>query len=185
MGMPLADQMQAGRVLLQQIDPAELSPGEFVHLVRAVVEPEAGQRAKVVVLDSLNGYLHAMPQEHFLTLQLHELLTYLGQIGVVTFLVVAQRGLVGVGMESIVDATYLADIEIVLRFFEAGGRLRRAISVPKKRSGPHEDTIRELRLTGHGIEIGPPLEDFDGVLTGVPTAGGVPGSRPRVCDERA
>jgi circadian clock protein KaiC len=125
--------------------------------------------ARVVVVDSLNGYLNAMPEEKFLTAQLHELLAYLGQNGVVTLLTVTQSGMVGSNMVSPVDTTYLADNVILFRFFEALGEVRRAISVVKKRSGKHERTIRELEISERGIEIGEPLSNFQGVLTGVPT----------------
>lgn len=169
LGMPVQDEVSAGRLLIQQIDPAELAPGEFAHRVQAVVNPPEGQGATVVVIDSLNGYLNAMPEENFLITQLHELLTYLAQQGVVTLLVVAQHGLLGDGMNTPVDASYLADAVIVLRYFEAGGRVRKAISVMKKRSGPHEDTIRELQIGAHGIRLSPPLKEFHGILTGIPS----------------
>jgi circadian clock protein KaiC len=143
-----------------------MSPGEFAHTVRNSVEQDG---AKVVVIDSLNGYMQSMPNERFLTIQLHELLTYLGQQGVVTFLVVAQHGLLGSAMQAPVDASYLADSVILLRFFEAAGKLRRAISVVKKRSGAHEDTLREMRMGPKGIAIGKALENFHGVLTGTPS----------------
>jgi len=132
---------------------------------RVAVEREA---ARVVVIDSLNGYLNAMPEERFLTIQLHEVLTYLGQQGAVTLMVVAQRGLLGSGMQTPVDASYLADTVIALRYFEAGGQLRRAISVVKKRSGAHEDTLREMRLSHGGVALGEPLHDFHGVMSGIP-----------------
>ena len=122
----------------------------------------------MIIIDSLNGYLNAMPEEKFLTAQLHELLSYLGQQGVVTMMTVTQAGMVG-NMASPVDTTYLADNVILFRFFEAAGDVRRAISVVKKRSGNHERTIRELDLDERGIDIGEPLTDFHGVLTGVPT----------------
>jgi circadian clock protein KaiC len=122
----------------------------------------------VVVIDSLNGYLNAMPEERFLTIQLHELLTYLSQQGVVTLMVVAQQGLIGSAMQAPVDASYLADSVIVLRYFEAAGQLRRALSVVKKRSGAHEDTLREMRLGKGGLWVGEPLRDFHGVLSGIP-----------------
>ncbi len=166
LGMDLKGHMDAGRVGVQQVDPGELSPGEFADAVRRAVERDG---ARVVVIDSLNGYLQAMPEERFLTIQLHELLTYLGQQGVVTLLVVAQHGLLGTGMQTPVDASYLADAVILLRYFEAGGRLRRAISVVKKRSGPHEATLREMALGPTGLWVGEPLTDFHGVLTGTPT----------------
>jgi circadian clock protein KaiC len=142
-----------------------MSPGEFAHRVRQSTEEDG---ARVVVIDSLNGYMNAMPEERFLTIQLHELLTYLGQQGVVTFLVVAQHGLVGNNMLSPVDASYLADSVVLLRYFEARGKIRRAISVIKKRSSAHEDTLREMRMGPDGIWVGEPLEDFHGVLTGLP-----------------
>jgi circadian clock protein KaiC len=150
---------------LRQIDPAELSPGEFTHIVRAAVEKE---NARFVIIDSLNGYLNAMPEERYLTIQLHEMLSYLGQQGVVTLMVMAQRGLLGAGMQTPVDASYLADTVVALRYFEARGALRRAISVVKKRSGMHEDTLRELRLTRGGVALGEPLHDFHGVMSGIP-----------------
>jgi circadian clock protein KaiC len=167
LGIDLAPHLESGRLTAQPVDPAELSPGEFAHAVRAAVEPPGGgPGARVVVIDSLNGYLQAMPEERFLTAQLHELLNYLGHRGVVTFLVLAQHGMVG-PMESEVDTTYLADTVILLRYFEARGEVRQALSVVKKRTGRHERTIRELRLDG-GIRVGEPLRDFQGVLTGVP-----------------
>jgi circadian clock protein KaiC len=166
LGMDLKPHVEAGLIRIQQVDPAELSPGEFAYIVRRAVEQD---QARVVVIDSLNGYLQAMPNERFLTIQLHELLTYLGQQGVVTLLVVAQHGLLGAGMHSPVDASYLADAVVLLRFFEAAGKLRRCISVVKKRSSAHEETLRELRLGPEGLWVGRPLDNFHGVLTGTPT----------------
>ena len=166
LGLDLGSHLAAGRLTIRQVDPGELSPGEFVHLVRAEVE-EGG--ASMVMIDSLNGYLNAMPEVRFLSLQLHELLTYLGQRGVTTLLVVAQHGLVGSSMVTPIDASYLADSVILLRFFEAAGQVRQAISVLKKRSGAHERSIRELRFGKGGIVVGEPLEEFQGVLTGVPS----------------
>ena len=154
-----------GRIAVNQIDPAEMAPGEFVSLARAAVEE---QNAQVVVVDSLNGYMNAMPQEQFLVLQLHELLTYLGQRGVVTILIVAQHGVVGGSMNTPVDISYLADTVLLFRHFESGGRLRKALSVLKKRTGGHENTIRELVIGPVGIQVGPALVDFHGVLTGIP-----------------
>jgi circadian clock protein KaiC len=151
---------------LQQIDPAELSPGEFAHFVRRAVDQ---QKARVVVIDSLNGYLQAMPDERFLTVQMHELLTYLNQQGVVTILVLAQHGFMGHNMGTPVDVSYLADTVLMLRFFEAAGEMRRALSVVKKRTGYHENSIREMRMSSGGISVGEPLRNFQGVLTGVPT----------------
>jgi circadian clock protein KaiC len=166
LGLDLRAQADAGRVHVRQIDPAEMSPGEFAHLVRKAVED---RQVRLVVLDSLNGYLNAMPEDRFLAAHLHELLTYLGQRGVVTLLIVAQHGLVGSGMETPVDVSYLADTVILLRYFEAAGAVRQAISVLKKRSGGHERTIREFRLGPRGVQVGAPLKEFHGVLTGVPT----------------
>lgn len=166
--MDLRPHLESGLCTIQQVDPAELSPGELMHCVRMAAEGRDGHPpAKVVVIDSLNGYLQAMPEERFLTAQLHELLTYLGHKGIVTFLVMAQHGLLG-QMQSPLDTTYLADTVILLRFFEFGGEIRQAISVIKRRSGKHERTIRELKLD-EGIQVGAPLLDFQGVLTGVPT----------------
>jgi len=151
---------------VQQIDPAEMSPGQFGHAVRCAVEQ--GQ-ARVVIIDSLTGYLNSMPEERFLLNQLHELLSFLGQHGVVTLLVATQHGLIGTAMAAPVDVSYLADGVILLRYFESGGRVRNAISVVKKRGGAHERTLREFALSSKGgIEIGPPLKDFHGILTGVP-----------------
>ncbi len=165
LGADLTDHVQKGLVQLRQVDPAELSPGEFICKVRESVEKTD---TRIVVIDSLNGYLNSMPEERFLLIQLHELFTYLSQRGVLTFLVMAQHGLVGT-MESPVDATYLADSVILLRFFESRGEVRQALSVLKKRTGGHEHTIRELRLTSEGIRVGPPLSEFQGVLAGIPT----------------
>jgi circadian clock protein KaiC len=171
LGMDLAAQVESGRVVIKQVDPAELSPGEFVHTVRRQVEE---RNCRLVVIDSLNGYMNAMPEERFLTIQMHELLTYLGQKGVTTILVVAQHGLVGGKMESPVDVSYLADSVILTRYFELKGRVRKAISVVKKRSGAHEETIRELSVGTNGIRVGKPLEDLRGVMTGVPVYEGQP-----------
>ena len=128
---------------VQQVDPAELSPGEFAHAIRRAVEQHG---ASIVVIDSLNGYLNAMPEERFLIIQLHELLTYLGQAGVATILIGAHQGLIGGQMITPVDASYLADAVILMRYFETKGEVRQAISVVKKRGGAHERTIREFRL---------------------------------------
>jgi circadian clock protein KaiC len=169
LGMDLSGFIESGHIAIQPIDTAELSPGEFAHHVRRAAEGVGGKSGvKVVIIDSLNGYLNAMPEERFLTAQLHELLTYLGHKGVVTFLLVAQHGLVG-QMQTPVDTTYLADTVILFRYFEAMGEVRQALSVVKKRSGKHERTIRELSLGTAGIKIGKPLRDFHGVLSGTPT----------------
>ncbi len=165
LGVKLTQGTRGGEVRVQQIDPAELSPGEFASLVREAVERD---QARVVVIDSLNGYLHAMPEEQFLTAQLHELLTYLGRKGVTTLMVIAQHGLVGTTMTSPVDTSYLADSVVLLRYFEYAGKVKKAISVVKKRSGPHEESIRELRFDDSGIHLSEPLSRFRGVLTGIP-----------------
>jgi circadian clock protein KaiC len=165
LGIDLRKPIEEGRVTIQQVDPAELSPGEFAHAIRRSVER---QRAAVVVIDSLNGYLNAMPEERFLIIQLHELLTYLGQAGVATILIGAHQGLIGSQMITPVDASYLADAVILMRYFETKGEVRQAISVVKKRGGAHERTIREFRLETGRISVGQPLSDFRGVLTGVP-----------------
>lgn len=166
LGIDLPPHLESGRVTIQQIDPAELSPGEFAHAVRHAVEKK---HAKIVVIDSLNGYLAAMPNEKFLVVQLHELLTYLGQCGVATLLVGAHQGLIGTQMNSPVDASYLADAVLLLRYFEDRGRIRQAISVIKKRGGEHERTIREFNLQDGRVHIGDPLHGFRGVLSGIPT----------------
>ncbi len=166
MGLDLRPQLEAGTVRLQQVDAGELSPGEFAHIVREAVGKGG---AKVVVIDSLTGYLNAMPQETLLVAQLHELLTYLSWKGVLTFLIMAERGVLGSGELEPLDISYLADTVLLLRHFEAEGHLRLAVSVIKKRYGPHEDTIRELRITPAGIQVGDPITMFSGVLTGTPT----------------
>jgi circadian clock protein KaiC len=149
----------------QQVDPAEMSPGAFAHEVRRAVE--AG--AEVVVMDSLNGYINAMPEERFLTTHLHELFAYLNQKGVVTIIVVAQHGMVvGAGANSEMDVSYLADTVLLFRYFEANGEVAQALSVFKKRTGPHERTIRELRIDSDGVHVGEPLRQFRGIMTGVP-----------------
>ncbi|HYE06026.1 MAG TPA: ATPase domain-containing protein [Planctomycetota bacterium] len=163
--VPLAKHIDAGRIHLQQIDPAELSPGQFAHLVRESVEVKG---ASVVVIDSLNGYLTAMAESRQLALQLHELLAYLSQLGVVTVLTLAQHGMVG-AMQTPIDVTYIADTVFLLRYFEHAGQVKRAISAVKKRSGGHEREIREYRIGDTGIDLGEPLREFHGVLTGVPT----------------
>ncbi len=171
LGMPIEAPIAAGLLTVQPVDPAELSPGEFVHAVRRVVEPDGGAPgARVVIIDSLNGYLNAMPEERFLTIQLHELLTYLGHQGVVTFLIVAQHGILGAAMQTSLDMSHLADSVVLFRYFESRGEVRQAISVVKKRSGAHERTIREYAMGPRGIRIGEPLREFHGILTGTPMA---------------
>ncbi len=163
MGNGLSAAAKDGRLLLRQVDSAELSPGEFAHAIRGAVD--AG--AKLVIIDSLNGYLNAMPEERFLLIQLHEILTYLAQKGVATLLVVTQHGLVGT-MQTPIDVTYVADTVILMRLYETDSALHRAISVTKKRTGPHEQTIRELQLTKDGVRLGASLRNLHGIMTGVP-----------------
>jgi circadian clock protein KaiC len=164
LGIDVDALIQTGRLLIRQVDAAELSPGEFAHAVRRMVEEH---NAAIVVIDSLNGYLNAMASEKLLVLHLHELLTCLGQLGVTTLLILAQHGFSGGQMQVPVDASYLADTVLLLRYFEAQGTVRQAVSVIKKRTGKHERTIRELRID-NGLHIGEPLESFQGVLTGNP-----------------
>ncbi|HET7626087.1 MAG TPA: ATPase domain-containing protein [Verrucomicrobiae bacterium] len=164
LGMDVEKHLESGAITVQQIDPAELSPGEFAVRIRRGVE--AG--CKLVVIDSLNGYLNAMPGENYMNAQLHELASFLNQQGVITIFILAQHGLVAAA-EAPVDLSYLSDTVINLRYFEAHGEVKQAISVVKKRSGRHEKTIRQIKLeTGKGIRVGEPLTDFQGVLTGVP-----------------
>lgn len=153
------------KLSLRQIDPAEMPTGAFVQMVRKAVDVD---KATVIVIDSLNGYLNAMPEERFLTIHMHELLSYLRQQGVLTILIMAQHGLMG-RMDSPIDLSYLSDTVLLLRYFESRGTIRQAISVMKKRTGRHERTIREFQITSEGLKVGSPLYDFHGVLTGVPT----------------
>jgi circadian clock protein KaiC len=164
LGFPLKRLIKNELVSTKQIDPAEISPGEFGSLVRENVD----RGCKLVVIDSLNGYLNAMPGEKYLTSQLHELSTYLNQKGVVTILVMAQHGMVG-ALESPLDLSYLCDTVINLRYFESAGEVKQSVAVIKKRSGDHERTIREFMLESRkGIRIGKPLREFHGILTGAP-----------------
>jgi circadian clock protein KaiC len=166
LGIDLQAMCDANQLFIEQMDAAELSPGEFSHRVRRRVEEE---KSSVVVIDSLSGYESAMPEEQFVVLHLHELIQYLNRRSVATFVTLAQHGMIG-DMRQSVDVTYIADTVILLRYFEAAGRVRRAISVIKKRSGPHEDTIREFRIDSRsGLTLGPVLQEFQGVLRGVPT----------------
>ena len=168
LGIDVEDALRSGKILIEQIDAAELSPGEFAHRVRLLVDEK---RIKTVVIDSLNGYQAAMPEENSLILHMHELLQYLNRQGASTFMTVAQHGLVG-RMDTPVDVTYLADTVILLRYFEAYGRVRRAISVVKKRTGSHESYIREFRIGENGLVLGEPLKSFRGILGGVPSYAG-------------
>jgi circadian clock protein KaiC len=169
LGISIRRHIDAGRILVRQIDPAELSPGEFVHSIsRAVNE----NQCSIIVIDSLNGYLNAMPGERYLTIQLHELLMYLAEKGVASMLIGAHQGLIGAQMNTPVDASYLADTVILLRYFEALGEVRQAISIVKRRAGEHERTIREFSMKGGRICVGEPLREFRGVLTGTPVFDG-------------
>ncbi len=162
--MKVDEYLQQGIMRVEQVDPTERSPGEFAYMIRKAVE-QGG--ARVVVIDSLNGYINAMPDERSLVIQLHEVLTYLGQQGVVTILVMAQFGLVGRN-EAPVEISYVADNVILLRYFESHGEVRQAVSVLKKRRAGHERTVRELSFSGNGVHVGEVLREFSGVLTGVP-----------------
>jgi circadian clock protein KaiC len=164
-GTDLEKYEQAGMLIVDQIDAAEVSPGQFSHRVRRCVDD---QSVAVVVIDSLNGYYAAMPEERSLTLHIHELLQYLNRRGTSTFLTVAQHGLIGL-TEAPIDVTYLADTVVLLRYFEQQGCVRRAISVIKKRTGAHENTVREFQIGSQGLRVGPVLKDFDGILQGFPT----------------
>ena len=164
-GMDIQKHLDSGMISISKIDPAQLSPGEFAEQIRRAV---LSNGCKVVLIDSLNGYLHAMPQEQFLTLQLHELLTFLAAQGVATLLVLAQQGMMGHLMNTPIDLTYLADTVFITRYFESSGTVRKAVSVIKQRSGSHESTIRELSFSSHGVEVGQPLIHFKGVLSGSP-----------------
>jgi circadian clock protein KaiC len=164
LGLPFQEGLDKGLIDFQQIDPAEMAPGEFADAVRRSVERAD---ARIVIIDSLNGYLNAMPDERFLILQMHELLSYLSHRGVLTILVLAQHGLVG-PMDTPLDISYLADDVLMLRYFEFDGSVRRALSVVKKRSGNHEHSIRELKLSHQGITVGPPLKGFSGIFGGTP-----------------
>lgn len=164
LGMDLAPHIEAGRLTIMQIDPAELSPGEFASMARQAVE---GRRSTFIVVDSLNAYLHAMPGEEFLILQMHELLSYLNQQGVTTLLVLGQHGVIG-DVRTDVDLSYLSDCILLFRFFEAQGQVRGALSVVKSRVNAHERSIRELRFSSGGLQVGEALDDFEGVLSGLP-----------------
>jgi circadian clock protein KaiC len=168
LGVGLARHVEHGTVSLQQVDPAELTPGELVHQIRAAVDGGA----KIVVIDSLNGYLNAMPEERFLTIQLHELLMFLSQAGVASILIGAHQGLIGAQMNTPIDASYLADAVVLIRYYETEGEVHQAVSVMKKRGGQHERTIREFRLANGTIQVGEALRRFRGVLTGMPVLEG-------------
>jgi len=164
LGMDVSRQIHLGNLQMLQVDPAELSPGEFVWQIRRDVEE---RDSRVVVIDSLNGFLNSMPGERDLILHLHELLAYLNQKGVITFLILTLQGMIG-SMHTDLDVSYLSDTVVLMRYFELNGEIRQVLSVLKQRVGKHEHALRELRLGSSGIEVGPPLVGFRGVLTGVP-----------------
>ena len=163
--IPLEKHIEAGSIKMRQVDPAELTPGELIHAIRKAV---IADDVSLVVIDSLNGYLNSMPDETFLVVQLHERLTYLGQLGVATVLIATQQGLMSQSMNAPVDASYLADAVMLLRYFEADGEVRQALSVIKMRGGDHERTIRDFSMKGGRVAVGEPLRDYQGVLSGVP-----------------
>jgi circadian clock protein KaiC len=164
LGMKLAEHVESGKIIVQQIDPAEMGPGKFSDRIQELV----ADGVTLVVIDSLNGYLQSMPAERYMYIHLHELLAYLGQLGITTIINMAQTGIVG-SVESPVEVSYVADTVMLLRYFEAGGRVRKALSIVKKRTGTHEDTIRELTIaSGRGPIVGEPLARFRGVLSSVP-----------------
>lgn len=165
LGMDLHPHLASGKLKLQHIDPAELAPGQFAHMLRCDVEDSG---TKFIVIDSLNAYMQSMPGEQYLTLQMHELLTYLNQNGVTTMLILGQHGFIG-EVRADVDLSYLSDSSILLRFFESNGRLHRAVTVIKNRTNDHALTIHELKIDSDGIEVGIALEGFEGVLTGLPS----------------
>jgi len=178
LGMNLRPYVDSGQLRIAHIDPAELSPGEFAQMLRDAVELHA---VNFIVIDSLNAYLQAMPGEQYLTLQMHELLSYLNQQGVTTVLVLGQHGLIG-EVRTDVDLSYLSDTTVLMRFFEANGRLRRALTVIKSRTATHALTIHELQLSHEGVRIGDPLEGFEGVLTGLPSYRGITPMMANVAD---
>lgn len=165
LGIPLEPQVKKGMLSIRQIDPTQVSPGEFISQIREEVE---GNQCRFIAIDSLNGLFNAMQQEHAVIIQLHELLSYLNQSGVATFMIMAQYGVIGAHMTVPIDVSYLADNVLLFRYFEAQGAFRQAISVVKRRSGPHERTIRELVIAENRISVGGPLREFEGVLTGTP-----------------
>jgi circadian clock protein KaiC len=183
LGMDLREAIDDGRLCLQQVEPTELSPGEFAHQVVRAVEDDG---VRMVVIDSINGYLQSMPEERLLPIQVHELLSYLASAGVTTILTLVQRGIFGSPVDEAADVSYLADTVMLLRYFEVSGSVRQAISVVKKRSGNHERTIRECRVGRGGLLVGEPLHEFQGVLTGVPHYTGETGPlmRPGSADRR-
>jgi circadian clock protein KaiC len=178
LGIPLEEHIKKGLIRVEPMDPAAISPGEFVALIRREVEEN---NCRLIAIDSLNGFFHAMREEHALAVQLHDLIAYLNQSGVASFMILAQYGVIGSQMSVPVDISYLADNVLLFRYFEAQGVVKQAISVVKRRSGPHERTIRELLMEKNTIQLGMPLHDFEGVLTGTPRYIG--GSKPLLNNE--
>tara|TARA_R110000850_G_scaffold56493_1_gene133094 strand:- start:2131 stop:3129 length:999 start_codon:yes stop_codon:yes gene_type:complete len=162
--MDLQPYIDSGQLQIRQIDPAELSPGQFASEVRQAVEQDG---ASVIVIDSLNAYLHAMPSDNFLILQMHELLSYLAQQGVVSLMILGQHGITG-ELRSDIDVSYLADTVMMLRFFEVGGVVRKSVAVIKTRTSDHERTVREFTINKNGVSIGDPIRSFSGILSGTP-----------------
>ena len=171
LGMDVSTRLSDGTVSLHQIEPGEMSPGEFSFRVREAVERDS---TRVIVIDGLNGYLNAIPQVEAPLVRMHELLSFLNERGVATLMVVAQHGIVGANMATPLDVSYLADSVVLLRFFESHGTVRRALSVMKKRTGPHEATIREFQIGPDRLHVGQALSEFQGVLTGIPQYLGAP-----------
>lgn len=165
LAMPLAPAEKSGNLVIQQIEPTQMPPGEFAHLVRVAVERDG---VSMVVIDSINGYMQAMPSERLLLVQVHELLSFLANNAVTSILTLVQHGIFGAPVDEAAEVSYLADTVVLLRYFEHAGAVRQAISTVKKRSGPHEHTIRECRIERGGLALGEPLDEFRGVLTGVP-----------------
>lgn len=166
LGIDIRPHLESGKIVIERVDPAEMTPGELSANVQEHVEK---CNARMVIIDSLNGYLQSMPGEQYLAVHLHELLAYLGNRGVVSLMVLAQAGMLGSALQSAVDVSYLADNILLLRYYEARGEVRQAISTVKRRSGSHEHSIRELKLGPDKIHIGRPLQEFQGILTGTPT----------------
>jgi circadian clock protein KaiC len=179
LGMHASQRIASGNLIVEQIDPGAASPGEFSHLVRRCVETNG---VRLVGIDTLNGYLNAIPTTDAAITRMHELLSYLNERGAATLIVLAQHGMVGAAMPVPVDLSYLADSVVLLRFFEAEGEVRKAISVVKKRTGAHENSIRELKFGRNGIQVGDPLRQFQGILTGVPQYVG--SSKPLLSDDQ-
>jgi circadian clock protein KaiC len=180
-GLDFKPYLDAQQFDVIQVDIGGLSPGEFAYDVRSQVEK---RDARMIVIDSLNGYLNGMPSERYLLIHMHELLAYLGQQGVLTLLTIAQHGMVGGAMQTPIDLSFLADTVILLRFFEAAGVVRQAISVVKKRRGAHERTLREMKIDSTGVGVGEVLREFQGVLTGVPHYSGDSGLLLKRNDEK-